>query len=142
MKTLLQSLLHSVVNPIVWAAFGLVSLVTLAALAYATRWGEGLGKLSAVWFWAGFFVLLALGVMVVVFWVLPRRRERRFIAAQQPEESTTPERDAEERYRQLRGKVLEAIQTLQRAPELRQKPGLPLYALPWYLLVGPSRSME
>lgn len=135
MKTLLQS----VVNPIVWAAFGLVSLVTLAALVYATRWGAGLGKLSAVWFWAGFLVLLALGVIVVVFWALPRRRERRFVAALQPEESTTPERAAEERYRQLRGKVLEALKTLQRAPELRQQPGLPLYALPWYLLVGPSQ---
>lgn len=132
-------MLQSVMNPIIWGVLGLVGLVTIAALAYTTRRGEDLGKLSAVWLWAGLLVLLVLGVIVVWLWILPRRRERRFIAAQQPEESTTPEHDAEERHRQLRGKILEAIQTLQRSPDLRQKPGLPLYALPWYLLVGSSQ---
>ncbi len=116
------------------------SLVAMVALGYTTRWGETLGQLGPIWFWVGLLIFLALGMVVVVRWGLARYREKRFITALQVEDSKTLGQDAVESRRQLRHKLLAAIQTLESSPDLRRKPGLPLYALPWYLLLGARQS--
>ena len=123
--------------PVAGVVFGLVAMV---ALGYATRWGEALGKLGSIWFWVGLLIFLALGMVVVVLWVIPRYREKRFITVLQAEDSKTLGQDAAESRRQLHNKLLAAIQTLESSPDLRKKTGLPLYALPWYLLLGARQS--
>jgi len=112
----LKTFLQARMLPIVGAALGLVAML---ALGYATRWGVGLGTLSAVWFWTGFCVLLVVLLVVVVLWVLPHYRERRFLTALRAEEGQTPEDDADKRRRQLRHKMLEAIAMLEQSPDLR-----------------------
>src|SRR5262249_34073649 len=70
--------------------------------------------------------LLAEGIIVVVLWVLPRYRGKRFL-----ERLGVPE---------LQAKMLEALKTLERAPNLERQGGQPLHTLPWYLLLGASQS--
>ena len=57
-----------------------------------------------------------------------------------PKRKQVPEEGIEEDQRQLREKMQEAIRTLQQSPDLRKKGGLPLYAVPWYLLIGANQS--
>jgi len=131
-----KTLLQSTVAPIVGVVLGFIAM---AALGYATHWGEGLGKLGPAWFWGGLLIFVVLGIVIGVLWVLPRYREKRFITALQAEDSATPEQEAEESRKQLRDKLVKVIKELENAPGLR-KERMPLYALPWYLLIGSSQS--
>src|SRR5262245_32794999 len=112
----------------------------MVALGYAAPWAEASGQLGSTWLWVGLLICLALGMVVVVLWVLPRYREKRFITVLEAEDSQTLGQDAAESRKQLHQKLLAAIQTLESSPNLRKKTGGPLYALPWYLLLGARQS--
>lgn len=71
---------------------------------------------------------------------LARYREQRFLTGLRAADTAVPGEGVEDDQRKLREKMQEAIRTLQQSPDLRKQGGLPLYAVPWYLLIGPSQS--
>jgi type VI secretion system protein ImpL len=85
-------------------------------------------------------LLLVVGLGVVLQWYLPRYREKRFLARLRSEAAKTPVDEAAERQQQLQDSFLEALRTLDNSSALQQQAGLPLYALPWYVLIGESQS--
>jgi type VI secretion system protein ImpL len=92
------------------------------------------------WFWWGLILLLLAGLFVLLQWYLPRYREKRFLARLRSEDAKTPVDEGAERQQQLRESFLAALRTLNNSPALQQQEGLPLYALPWYVLMGESQS--
>jgi type VI secretion system protein ImpL len=71
---------------------------------------------------------------------LAHYREQRFLTGLRAADTAVPGEGVEDDQRKLREKMQEAIRTLQQSPDLRKQGGLPLYAVPWYLLIGPSQS--
>jgi type VI secretion system protein ImpL len=103
---------------------GLAIFIVVALLILGSRlgwWGE-----VERWLWWGFLLLVAEGLIVSLLWIVPRYRQRRFLAGI----------DAPE----LERKIQEALQTIERAPNIPQQGEQHLYALPWYMLLGVSRS--
>src|SRR6266511_1513364 len=125
----------------------IIAVIATAALAFAMIWWERSGRPVGEWFWWTFLLILMAGIVAMALGsfaalraFLPRLREQRFLSRLRSEGAKAPEEGGGEEERQLREKMLEAIRTLQKSPDLRKKGGLPLYTVPWYLLIGPSRS--
>jgi type VI secretion system protein ImpL len=135
--TVLKHYLQSQAVRLAGVIFGILALITVG---YAMGWWTGLGRSVGGWFWWGLLFLLVVGIIVAMLWGIPRYREKRFVDRLKSEDRKAPEDDAEESRRQLRDKMIEAIRTLERSPDLKQRGGLALYALPWYLLIGASQS--
>jgi type VI secretion system protein ImpL len=110
-----------------------VGIVAIAVIGYKMRWWQALERTLGGWFWVGLLLLLVVSLLVVFLWLIPRYRERRFIAQLASEDAKTPQDGVKESHRRLQEKMHEAIRTL-------QKNGRPLYDLPWYLLLGASQS--
>jgi type VI secretion system protein ImpL len=91
--------------------------------------------------WLWLIALAVVGVIGVVVWRrLPRWREKRFLARARKDGGEGAGGEIDTHDRQLRDKLQDAIKTLENAPELKRKEGLPLYALPWYLLIGAGQT--
>ena len=118
----------------------ILGIIAMITIGYAMGWWTGLGRSVGGWFWWGLLFLLAVGIIIAMLWGIPRYREKRFVDRLKSEDRKAPEDDAEQSRRQLRDKMLEAIRTLEHSPDLKQRGGLALYALPWYLLIGASQS--
>src|SRR5262245_62615144 len=121
----------------------MVAIVLGLAIGYWERSGRYIGE----WPWWSVFIILMVGVIVVVVSgtrvlreLLTRYREQRFLTALRADEQQVPGEVIEDDQRLLREKIQEAIRTLQQSPDLRKKGGLPLYAVPWYLLIGANQS--
>lgn len=126
-------------NALVAALF--LGFIGLIAVGYSAGWWGRLARSVGGGLWLAVLILLvalAVGVAVAVLWLMPRYRERRFLERLRSEDAGAPQDGLQEHHRQLRDKMLEAIRTLENSPDLRKKGGLPLYALPWYLLLGAS----
>lgn len=122
---------------------GLGLLVVVAMLVLGAR--QGWWQRGGVWAWGLLCLLLVGGVVaallvgaLVVWPSLARYRPHRFLARTADREA--PKDAAEARDQQLRDKMRQAIQTLEQSPQLKQHKELPLYAVPWYLLLGASQS--
>ena len=120
---------------------GLLVVVALLVLGARQDWWQRGG----VWVWWLLCLLLVGGVVAmllvgarVVWQRLAQYRQRRFLARAADREA--PEAGDEAHDQQLRDKMRQAIQTLEQSPQLKQHKGLPLYAIPWYLLIGASQS--
>src|SRR5215510_11038831 len=123
----------------------IIILAVLLVLGNTLGWWNRLGRTGAAWLW-WLLVLLLVGALIASIVVgvralrafFPRYRERRFLSRLHTDD-TPPDAEAES-YRQLQEKMQEAVQTLAKSPDLRKQRGLPLYAVPWYLCIGASRS--
>ncbi len=118
-----------------------ILVVLVAVIILGTRFGlwRKIENVVGWWFWWGLLFVVAVGIVVVVLWVLPRYRERRFLERLRSEDDKASD-EVETSHEQLREKMLDAIRTLKNSPELKRKGGLPLYTLPWYLLIGASQT--
>lgn len=118
------------------ASASLVGLIALAALIwYAGAW-FGLSVAQRLYL-IGAIIVLALCVYAVR-WLMTRRRGARLQAElQSQDDGRGAEREAE--IASIRAKMDEAIASL-RASELgaRYRGRAALYALPWYMIIGPS----
>ena len=121
----------------VWPVVAILAgLSAVIGMGYGLRWWQALGW----WFWCGLLFLGVAGVLVVFVWLLPRYRKKRFLVQLHTEPDDRPQETPEDTHTRLQEQMLAAIRTLKRSPELKQKEGMPLYALPWYLLLGASQS--
>jgi type VI secretion system protein ImpL len=84
--------------------------------------------------------MVVVGGLVWLQWFLPRYREKRFLARLHAAEAKAPGEGAAESDRLLQEKMLEASRILRSSPEIRRSGGLPLYALPWFVLIGATQS--
>jgi type VI secretion system protein ImpL len=137
----------STVRLVVRLLLGLVVLVALLVLASTMGWWETLERLVGAWlWWAVFLLLVAGGIAVLVGSItvlrelMTRSRERHFLTRLHPDDAPALQDEEAVSYRQLQEKMLNALGTLEKAPELKKTGGLPLYAVPWYLLLGASQS--
>ena len=110
------------------AAVWILAGVALAAAVVATRW---MGWLTSPWLWAVLTFLAAIGVFAAVHWGIPKLRERRFLE-QEGSPHVIGSGESPEEYR---AKFAKALQSLASLPQLKGSSD-PLYALPWYLLLG------
>lgn len=120
---------------------GLLVVVTLLVLGARQGWWQRGG----VWGWWLLWLLLVGGVVTALLigvWVVWQRlaqyRQQRFLA--RAAEGEAPQETDEAHTQQLHDKMRQAIQTLEQSPQLKQYKGLPLYAVPWYVLLGASQS--
>jgi type VI secretion system protein ImpL len=118
-------------------------LVVVALLVLGAR--QGWWQRGGVWGWWLLCVLLVGGVVaallvgaLVVRQSIVRYRQQRFRA--RAAEREAPQETDEAHNQQLQDKMRQAIQTLEQSPQLKQHKGLPLYAVPWYVLLGTSQS--
>src|SRR4029450_8684377 len=81
----------------------------------------------------------ALLVGALVVWQRLVRYRRQHFQARAAEREASQETD-EAHTQQLHDKMRQAMQTLEQSPQLKQYKGLPLYAVPWYVLLGTSQS--
>ncbi|MGE0826419.1 MAG: type VI secretion protein IcmF/TssM N-terminal domain-containing protein [Candidatus Binatia bacterium] len=115
--------------------------IILAALGFALAavityfWGWDPALLKSPWFWGVVTLLLAVGIVVGIRYGLPRLRESRFLRRESSESVIGGQESPEE----FQAKFTKALQTLRGLPQLRGKDS-PLYALPWYLLIGEEAS--
>lgn len=116
---------------------GLLALIVIAIRGLQMGWWARLAETLGAWLWV-ILLAIAAGLTVAVLRLLPRYREKRFLNRLRAEEPPSDEVGAH--YRRLQEKLQNAIETLEQAPELKQKKGSPLYALPWYLLIGASQA--
>jgi type VI secretion system protein ImpL len=121
--------------------------MVLIALGFTLRWWDQLSRWTGAWLVWVLFLILIVGIIVVLVGsalllrhVIPRYRERRFLTRLRAQEARPPEDEEAASYRQLQEKMQEAIRTLERSPDLKKKGELPLYAVPWYLLIGASQA--
>jgi type VI secretion system protein ImpL len=126
---------------------GVVAITAAIVISLALKGWEWSGRHVGEWAWWSVFLILLGGIITVVLTgtmvlraFLAHYRERRFLMGLRAEDKQAPEEGIEQDQRVLREKMQEAIRTLQRSPALRQKGGLPLYAVPWYLLIGAHQS--
>jgi type VI secretion system protein ImpL len=126
---------------------GIIAIVAAIAIAIILGWWERGGRYIGQWAWWSDFILLMLGIILVVFTgsrvlrdFLARYREQRFLTGLRAADTDIPGEGVGDDQRKLREQMQEAIRTLQQSPDLRKKGGIPLYAVPWYLLIGPSQS--
>ena len=122
------------------AAGAVFALITLIVIGYRFRWWQTLARTLGVWFWLALVLLVVGAIVVALLWFVPRKREKRFLAELHAEDEEQSAPDVRERHAILQKHMQEAVRTLRNSPELRKKEGLPLYALPWYMLMGPSES--
>lgn len=125
----------------------LTVLMVLIALGFTLGWWDQLSRWTGAWLVWVLFLILIVGIIVVLVGsvlllrhVIPRYRERRFLTRLRAQEAGLPEDEEAASYRQLQEKMQEAIRTLERSPDLRKKGELPLYAVPWYVLIGASQA--
>ena len=126
---------------------GIIAIIAAIAVAIILGWWERSGRSVGEWAWGGDFAVLLVGVILAVVAgtralreFLGRYREQRFLTGLRAADPQVPGEGVEDDQRKLREKMQEAIRALQQSPDLRKKGGLPLYAVPWYLLIGPSQS--
>jgi type VI secretion system protein ImpL len=126
---------------------GIAAIMVAIAISLALRWWQWSGGYVGDWAWWSVFVILLGGCIAVVVTgtrvlreFLAHYREQRFLMGLRAEAQQVPEEGIEQEQRRLREKMQEAIRTVQQSPVLRQKGGLPLYAVPWYLLIGAQQS--
>lgn len=125
---------------VLWAVTSFVALVGLVVVGLLTGWWSRLLGPMGMWFWLVLLLFVVVAVVVGLLWFIPRYRERRFLNQLRSEDTKAPIDEVQESYRRIRDRLLEAIKTLESSPDLRRKKGMPLYALPWYLLIGASES--
>ena len=123
------------------------AVIVLIVLGFTLGWWDQLSRWTGAWLvWVLFLILIVALIVVLVGSVLllrsviPRYRERRFLTRLGTQEARPPEDEEAASYRQLQEKMQEAIRTLERSPDLKKKGELPLYAVPWYLLIGASQA--
>jgi type VI protein secretion system component VasK len=138
--------LRRTIGLIVRFLLGIAVIVGIFTLGSTMGWWAKLGRVAGPWLWRPLSLLLVAGGVALVVWgivvlrgFIPRYRERRFLARLRADEVPVPQSEEEESFRQLQTKLLEAIRTLDKAPD-KKKRGLALYATPWYLLIGASQS--
>jgi type VI secretion system protein ImpL len=126
---------------------GIIAIIAAIGVAILLGWWERAGGYVSPWVWWGDFILLMLAIILAVFTgsgalreFFARRREQRFLMGTRAADTAVPGDGVEDDERRLREQMQEAIRTLQQSPDLRKKGGLPLYAVPWYLLIGASQS--
>ena len=126
-----------VTSKVTLVIIGLLVLIVMVIFGLQMGWWLRLTATLGAWLWV---ILLAIagGVTISVLRLWPRYREKRFLNRLRDEEP--PSDEVEAGYRRLQEKLQNAIQTLEQAPELKQTAGSPLYALPWYLLIGASQT--
>ncbi len=107
-------------------ALGVILLVVTTA-----RLGWLMALLHSSWFWGFLVLLLAAGLFAAWRWGVPWLQGWRFAHKQDPAYIIGGQKSPEE----IREKFLKALQELTQLPQLRTKED-PLYALPWYLLIG------
>ena len=137
----------SMKKSILWLLLGICIIMALLVLSITLGWWNRVERIAGMWVWWALSLVLVAGVSVIVVGgiavlreFIPRYREKRFLARLRSNNGDTPVDEEEESYRQLRDKMRDAIQTLEKSPELRRKKGLSLYTVPWYLLIGASQS--
>lgn len=128
-KSFFQSLSSLLQSQYALLILGALALLLAATITYAFGWGTAL--FASPWFWVFIAVLIAAGIFAAVRWGLPWWQERRFVGKEGSEYVAAGQASPEE----FQAKFLASLQTLQSLPQLRGKAD-PLYALPWYLLIG------
>jgi type VI secretion system protein ImpL len=124
-----------------WAGVGIgLALIAFILVGFIAGWWTRLAWAMGVWFWGAILLFLVAGFVVLSLWLLPRYRKRSFLAQLHSEDARGVGSQAAESHRRLQEKLLAAIRTLESSPDLKQKAELPLYALPWYLLLGTSQA--
>lgn len=123
-----------------FVALLLLAIAGLGAIGAKMAWWQQLSEATGGWFWWILLLFLVLGIFVVILWLLPRYREKHFLQQMRTEDAQSPATELEERTRKLRAKFLGAIRTLSNSPDLRKQAASPLYALPWYMLLGAPHS--
>lgn len=111
-----------------WVAAGVAVVVSLAG-----SWG--LGWLSLPWILTIVTFLAGIGAFAALYWGLPVLRERRFLQ----QEGATQVIGSGERPEEFRARFTAALQALAGLPQLKGR-GDPIYALPWYVFIGPGGS--
>jgi type VI secretion system protein ImpL len=107
-----------------WMAAAGVVVVSIAAASWR-------GWLAGPWLWASVTFLAAGGLFAAVYWGIPWLRERRFLQ-QEGAKHVIGSGESPEEYR---AKFNKALQSLTAMPQFKGSSD-PLYALPWYLLIG------
>jgi len=114
----------------------IAALSALVVLLLVSHWLGWLGALAgSPWLWVGLVLLAAAAIFAGLYWGVPWLQERRFLRKESSEYVVAGEQSPEE----FRAKFAKALQMLHTLPQLKGK-GDPLYALPWYLLIGPGQS--
>jgi type VI secretion system protein ImpL len=122
-----------------WILAVLVAIV-IVALGFWLGWWSWLISAVSGWVWPALLLVIVVGGLVWVQWFLPRYRERRFLSRLHAAEAKTPGNGTLASDRAVQEKMLEAMRILRNAPEIRKAGGLPLYALPWFMLIGAPSS--
>ena len=126
LKNTLKNTLHS---QLLYWLLGLVGGAVLLVSTHSLGW---LGALiSSPWLWLVVALLSGLGVFAAIRWGVPWVQERRFVRRESSEYVVAGEESPQE----FQAKFSKALQLLHSMPQLKGKAN-PLYALPWYLLVG------
>lgn len=111
---------------------GALGAVLAFLLLYASSWGAAI--YASRWFWPGLVLLLLVVSVLVIRYSTPRLREQIFVRRHDSQYvSASQESPAE-----FQAKFLRALDTLKSLPQLKGKDD-PLYALPWYLLIGETK---
>jgi type VI secretion system protein ImpL len=106
-----------------------IILTLLVGTAYQRGW---LGAvIASPWFWIVLGLLLLIAIFCAIRFGIPWWREQQFLKRQGSEYLAAGQQSPEE----LRAKFLFALQTLKGLPQLKGGTD-PVYALPWYLLIG------
>jgi type VI secretion system protein ImpL len=130
---ILERILNQLRSRAVIVGAVLIGLTIILAVLYWLGWLGAI--LSSPWFWAPLVVLTASGIFVAVRWGIPWLQERRFVRQESSDYVVAGEESPEE----FRAKFAKALQMLNRLPQLKGA-GAPVYALPWYVLIGPAQS--
>jgi len=131
--TIPESLKNTLRSRYVIVGAALIALLLILAVLYWLGWLGAM--LSSPWFWAVLVVLVAVGIVVAVRWGIPWLQERRFLRQESSDYVVAGEESPEE----FRAKFAKALQMLSRLPQLKGAAD-PVYALPWYVLIGAAQS--
>ena len=125
---------------------GIIAIVAAIAVAIILGWWERSGRYVGEWAWWSDFAVLILGVIAVVLAgtrvlreFLTRYREQRFLTGLRAAETQVPER-ASRRISASYGRECRRPSGHCSSRRISGKRGVPLYAVPWYLLIGASQS--
>lgn len=128
-KSFFQSLLSSLQSEYYTIVLVTLGLALAGVAAYFWLWGPALW--NNPWFWGVLAVLAVIGLFFAIRYGIPRLRERYFLRRREADYIVAGQDSPEE----FQARFTKALQTLRGLPQLKGKDS-PLYALPWYLLIG------
>jgi type VI secretion system protein ImpL len=116
----------------------LIVLIALAVIGSQQPWWPT--GVSPLGWGVGLLFLGVLALLVFLLRYLSRARERRFLACVYADDAASQDDSVAAHTAQLQANLQAAMRLLHSAPTLHTSGTPPLYALPWYLLLGASQS--